>query len=339
LIVERVARTLVLGVLLGVPLATFLPHLYTFVTPGTRAIDIRGRIPQKGGWSPGNITASVGVPLRLRLTSDDVMHGFAIGQVPLSALDVGPGEVVETTITFTRPGKYVFYCTRWCSADHWRMRGTIEVSGPAADDADSVSPPLYEMLGLDLDAPHPAVTLPDQRPSAVRGAALGVTIPARFLTVDYHRSHSPAAKWSALRHDPAATDLSDQEVWDLVAHLWALEATPQILKEGTRLYRANCAACHGENGAGDGVMAAAVAGRGTAPGDTTRGPADFTDTEQMLGASPALLQGKIIRGGMGTGMPNWGPIFRTAETWAIADFLFSFQFEPPTAGGDTARRR
>ena len=29
-------------------------------------------------------------------------------------------------------------------------------------------------------------------------------------------------------------------------------------------------------------------------------PVDFTDAKRMLGASPALLQGKILRGGMGT---------------------------------------
>ena len=35
----------------------------------------------------------------------------------------------------------------------------------------------------------------------------------------------------------------------------------------------------------------------------------------MLSASPAHLQGKIIRGGMGTGMPSWGPIFTDDQTW------------------------
>jgi hypothetical protein len=29
-------------------------------------------------------------------------------------------------------------------------------------------------------------------------------------------------------------------------------------------------------------------------------PVDFTNSTRMLGASPALLQGKILRGGMGT---------------------------------------
>ena len=56
-------------------------------------------------------------------------------------------------------------------------------------------------------------------------------------------------------------------------------------------------------------------------------PADFTDPERMLGASPAVLQGKILRGGMGTGMPMWGSIFTEEQIWDLVSDLYSFQFE------------
>ncbi len=46
-------------------------------------------------------------------------------------------------------------------------------------------------------------------------------------------------------------------------------------------------------------------------------PADFTNPKRMLGASPALLQGKILRGGMGTGMPMWGSIFTEEQIWDL----------------------
>ncbi len=62
-------------------------------------------------------------------------------------------------------------------------------------------------------------------------------------------------------------------------------------------------------------------------GHETVKPADFTDPKTMLGASPALLQGKILRGGMGTGMPYWGPIFTDEQTWALVAYLQSFQFQ------------
>ncbi len=124
-------------------------------------------------------------------------------------------------------------------------------------------------------------------------------------------------------------------VWDLVALAWKQNTTPESLEIGKELYAANCAACHGESGAGDGVMASALAGDSLAEfGHTTTQPADFTDAQQMLGASPALLQGKIIRGGMGTGMPYWGPIFTEEQTWAIVDYLWTFQFRPGVQGRD-----
>ena len=77
---------------------------------------------------------------------------------------------------------------------------------------------------------------------------------------------------------------------------------------------ASKAQCHGEQGGGDGVFAAQLAQPGSVgemnmqAGEMTQQPADFTDAAQMLAASPALLQGKIIRGGMGTGMPGGGGI-------------------------------
>jgi mono/diheme cytochrome c family protein len=55
-------------------------------------------------------------------------------------------------------------------------------------------------------------------------------------------------------------------------------------------------------------------------------PTNFQDQGHMLSASPALLQGKIIRGGMGTGMPSWGLIYTEAQTWAIVDYLWTFIF-------------
>ncbi len=47
----------------------------------------------------------------------------------------------------------------------------------------------------------------------------------------------------------------------------------------------------------------------------------------MLGASDAILEGKIIRGGMGTGMPYWGPIFTAEQIQSLVDYLWTFQFD------------
>ena len=95
---------------------------------------------------------------------------------------------------------------------------------------------------------------------------------------------------------------------------------------GPALFATNCAACHGAERAGR----RGHGGRACRPTITPRGehglsnPPDFTDPRILLGASPALLEGKLLRGGMGTGMPYWGPIFTEEELDALIGYLYTF---------------
>jgi len=90
-------------------------------------IDMHARTFENGSWSTSTIQTKVGEPIHLRLTSEDVVHGFAVGGYNMTPLEVLPGEYIETTLTFDKPGEYTFFCNRWCSPSHTRMRGTIEV--------------------------------------------------------------------------------------------------------------------------------------------------------------------------------------------------------------------
>jgi len=283
-------------------------------------ITLHARMSEAGGWTPADPTVAAGQPLHLRLTSDDVMHGFAIGQSDQPAVDVKPGEMTDYTVTFDTPGTYTFYCTRWCGPNHWRMRGTITVTGETTDQP--VTPPLYVQLGLDIDATHEAQVIPGEKPSAEQGANLALDLSAYQLQ-DYYRSHSPEQAWQDLRDDPRFDYYSDQQIWDAVAFIWGSNTTPETLAEARELYAQNCAACHGESGGGDGVFS----GEQVQPQNEAEMPTDFTDPRLMLSASPAHLQGKLIRGGMGTGMPMWGTIFTEDQTWALVNYLFTFQFE------------
>ncbi len=332
---ETIARILLLLlVIVAAAAAGFL------LQPGSAraAVEVVGSVSLDGGWSPANISVEAGTPLHLRLTSSDVVHSIAIGQSSQPPVDILPGEYSQLTLTFDKPGRYTYYCTRWCGPDHWRMRGVIEVTGPASPQP-TAAPPLYQQLGLDLDAPIPAYPAPALKPSARRGADLGIPVPENYLTRDYYQSHSPWQLYQDLENEPLGAHLDPQQLWDLTAWVWSQAVDPQTLIEGEKLYRQNCSACHGEGGRGDGVMAAASAVPGIQPthagmaetpaapgqlsGHEITAPADFTRLDLMLGRSPAALQGKIIRGGMGTGMPYWGPIFTDAQTWALVDYLWS----------------
>lgn len=300
----------------------------------TDVITLHARMPEAGGWTPADLTVAAGQPLHLRLTSDDVMHGFAIGQSDMPAVDVKPGEMTDYAITFDKPGTYTFYCTRWCGPNHWRMRGTITVTGDAEDEP--VTPPLYAQLGLDIDATHEAQVVPQEKPSAYKGSEIFAQFPTTslpvYLSTEYYRTHSPEQVWQDMRDDPNLVFYSDQQLWDAVAYIWQTNTTPEALAEARELYAQNCAACHGESGGGDGVFSGEQVQVQSEAGEMLSGheivtPTDFTDPAQILSASPAHLQGKLIRGGMGTGMPMWGTIFTEEQTWLLTNYLYTFQFE------------
>jgi len=318
---ELISRFLIVA---GILLAVGAPLSLWARTPM-----IHARMAEDGGWNPDVIQAEVGKPLHLKITSDDVVHGFAVGQMDMQSIDILPGKVTDITLNFDKPGIYTFYCTRWCGLNHWRMRGMIEVSGSTLD-PEPVSPPLYVSLNLNLDAPHEALSIPINKPLAVNGQQLATDLPFDF-SADYYRSHSPYQTFT----DLSATSLTAPQRWDAVAYLWQSNTTPESLANGKQLYAQNCAACHGENGAGDGVFANDLAAAGESSMQKMAGaadmmmqtPVDFTDPQRMLGASPALLQGKILRGGMGTGMPMWGSIFTEEQIWDLIAYIYSFQFE------------
>jgi mono/diheme cytochrome c family protein/plastocyanin len=291
---------------------------------------IHVRIAEDGGFMPDSIKAHVGEPLRLRLISDDVEHTFALGQSPVRPVTFKPGEPVNITLSFDKPGTYTFYTTTPSSLNFWRMRGVIEVSGDG--EAQAADIPLYVHLGLELDKEHESdeehVELANQ-PSAERGAVFVNQIPATMLTSDYYVLHSPMETFDELRGEPALQTLSDLVVWDVVAYVWAQHTTSAALIAGEKLYQVNCAACHGENGAGDGQFADEMKAIAEKNNDEhgIQAPTDFTDAEHLLEAKPAILQGLLLRGGMGTGMPMWGTIFTDEETWDLVAFLYSFQFK------------
>jgi len=320
---EFVSRFLIL---VGMALAIGAPILFWSRTPL-----IHVSTAEAGGWSPDTLRAKVGKPLELHLISDDVVHGFAVGQMEMEGVNVLPGKVTEVTLKFDKPGTYTFFCTRWCGVNHWRMRGTIEVSGPSSE-PEPVSVPQYVTLRIDIDAPHDSPVTPENRPSAIHGQQLKATLDiSKFNNSDFYRTHSPYQVFEELNSTP----LTDSEKWDVVSYIWQSHTTSEALANGKKLFAQNCAACHGEGGGGNGVFADKIAQTGEVSKQTMTGseemqmqkPADFTNPTRMLGASPVLLQGKILRGGMGTGMPMWGSIFTEQQIWDLIAYLYSFQFE------------
>lgn len=92
-----------------------------------------------------------------------------------------------------------------------------------------------------------------------------------------------------------------------------LPTTPGNLQVGQRLFRENCAACHGAKGLGDGA-----AGKNLLPR-----PANIAAMSKMPMASDAYLFWTISEGGaqFGSEMPAFGQRLREDEIWAIITYV------------------
>lgn len=72
----------------------------------------------------------VGVPVKLVMTSQDVIHSFFVPAFRMKQ-DVLPGRYVEAWFQATKVGTFHLFCTEYCGTDHARMGGGIVVQTPA----------------------------------------------------------------------------------------------------------------------------------------------------------------------------------------------------------------
>jgi len=330
---ELVALLTLLLILVGLPVVT-LGYQYglRLALAPTQVVDIQAAVPEAGGFQPDSVRVAVGQPVTLRFASLDVTHGVAIG--PGLGVDLGhvdPGQVKEVTLTFDRPGTYTYYCNSWCSPNHWRMRGVIQVYDPVHPEAQPTSqtdPVIAALLaeGVDIDAPRTSdgdpsrETGPMVRPSIERGKTLAATlsIPTELQTLAWRRSHTPAQGLARLA--AANPDISEADLTHVVAYLWLSHLSSEQQSAAATLYAKNCAACHGQTGGGEGPAAEL----------TAEEPASFTNPATMWQRRSDVLYAKIRRGGMGTDMPNFGTLFTPEETWALVDLLWTFALTPQT---------
>jgi cytochrome c oxidase subunit 2 len=73
----------------------------------------------------------VGAPVRLLLTSEDVIHSFFVPAFRIKE-DLVPGKLVSTWFDPTREGTYALYCAQFCGTAHAQMIGQVVVLSPQA---------------------------------------------------------------------------------------------------------------------------------------------------------------------------------------------------------------
>jgi heme/copper-type cytochrome/quinol oxidase subunit 2 len=73
---------------------------------------------------PQCVVVPTGIPIRVRMTSADVVHKPSIGETG-DELKVVPGFIVETHFQFARAGVYQMPCHEFCGAGHSAMRSRL----------------------------------------------------------------------------------------------------------------------------------------------------------------------------------------------------------------------
>jgi cytochrome c oxidase subunit II len=78
------------------------------------------------GFTPDCTKVAVDTPVKFRLTSMDVIHGFLLPSTNVNTMVV-PGFVAEVRTRFTRPGVYRMPCNEFCGAGHHGMWARVSV--------------------------------------------------------------------------------------------------------------------------------------------------------------------------------------------------------------------
>ncbi len=86
--------------------------------------------PAYGCAGASEMVVPQGKPVRLTITSQDVIHSFFVPAFRVKK-DAVPNRYTVAWFQGDAPGDYDIYCTEYCGKDHSRMRATVKVVSPA----------------------------------------------------------------------------------------------------------------------------------------------------------------------------------------------------------------
>jgi len=138
---------------------------------------------------------------------------------------------------------------------------------------------------------------------------------ALFQTITEGRLDAGMPPFGPTSSDPLAAE----ERWNLVAMVYSLGTPPEAIENGRLAYDENCAACHGENGTGDGPQAADQ--------DTT--PTDLTDLRYWSSRSNEMVAAAV----QDIDIAAHTYALDEEEVWNVVDYsrTFGYDYYDPVA--------
>jgi mono/diheme cytochrome c family protein len=113
--------------------------------------------------------------------------------------------------------------------------------------------------------------------------------------------------------------LDDRQRWDVLAYVYSLSMSPDLLAQGQVVYATNCASCHGTTGKGDGPQSASL---------SVKTP-DFTAQDRLSQKSDNDLYNEIKQGigqGSSPAMPAFASQLSDADLWAVTSYVRALTF-------------
>lgn len=83
----------------------------------------------EGNREINHLHVPVGQPIRIKLTSEDVIHSFFVPAMRVKQ-DAIPGRYTQVWFNADKPGVYHLFCTEYCGTEHSRMIGSVTVLEP-----------------------------------------------------------------------------------------------------------------------------------------------------------------------------------------------------------------
>ena len=114
-------RRITLAVLLSLGVVALVPHRTRAQDP--KVINITAK---RFEFSPNQITLKRGEPVKLLLTSADVIHGFILKPLKIDEI-IEPGKTTEVNLTPQTAGTYLLICDHFCGVNHAAMNMKVIV--------------------------------------------------------------------------------------------------------------------------------------------------------------------------------------------------------------------
>lgn len=166
--------------------------------------------------------------------------------------------------------------------------------------------------------------------------------PQSFTDPAYRQTADPAVMYDQITNGnldvgmppfgPASSNpIDDAGRWDLVAAVYSLSTPPEAVEQGRAVYQAECTACHGETGLGDGPEA-----------DPATPPTDLTRLDYWFNRSNETVFTALAP----NAIPEHAYELGDDDLWATVDFARTFSYayvdpailtEPIPAGVVTGR--